>query len=104
MTYLADYGAVLSLVVSTLVAWAAWSIKRVAEAGQTRLEIRIERIENALAHVAKPGEVAALRESLAELHGDIRALGAQIEALRQTTTSLGAAAERINDYLLHRGR
>ncbi|HEB51961.1 MAG TPA: hypothetical protein ENI87_01770 [bacterium] len=95
-----DYTAFASLAVSLLVGWAVWSIRRVAESAQNRLETRVGRVEEALRHTVKPQEVASLRESLAELHGDIRALGAQIEALRKTTDTLCAAAARINDHLL----
>lgn len=109
--FLGQYGAIVATGVNLVVIWAVWSIRRAVDEqlgavkeSMGRMHGRVTRLESTLDAVPSGSEIGGLKEQLASLRGDMRTVGAHIDALRDVTKALSMSLDRVNDYLLTRDK
>lgn len=91
------YFTVLQWVVTGAVAFFAWYANRqAADADEvTRIKLRVNTLEEQMRHLPDQALVN-------ELAGDMKAVKAELTAIRDSIVPLARSMDRINDYLLNR--
>lgn len=104
----------LSLANSILVAWAIWSIKRIAEdkakeiaaplAGDIgQIEDRLTRIEGSLEHLPTADEYRSLLVQMTEMKGDMRVLTTGLTGASDLFVRLERKVDVIDGFLRNEG-
>lgn len=111
MDGLATWWPILGTLINLGVLWMAWTIRQIAEARLLEAttdidrrigghDTRLTRIEERVEHMPTHDDVAKLGESLGQLRGEVRELGAELRGLREVNTGLSAQVTRIHTWLL----
>ena len=93
----------VTTVIAMLAALYAWLLgrNRATASEINALDQRATRLEAALQNMPSHADLTKLNLEIAELSGDIKAIGQSINGLQATLPRMEESLGRINDYLLN---
>ena len=93
----------VTTVIAMLAALYAWLLgrNRATASEINALDQRATRLEAALQNMPSHADLTKLNREIAELSGDIKAIGQSINGLQATLPRMEESLGRINDYLLN---
>lgn len=103
---LQEWKSFLYLAATMFLGWIGWSLKKrfVPREEHERLAARVDRLENAMAHLPSAKEINALRGQLAEVGTDLKVFNQRHLATEQKLDRLQVQLDRMDAYLREKSK